>query len=66
MSRHSASASAARMIAARLLAASSRSYILPHQRLTRPSWVPVIGKDDFILDASFTTAAGVLPGQGQR
>jgi phospholipid/cholesterol/gamma-HCH transport system substrate-binding protein len=39
-------------------------YILGHQRLTYPSWTPVIGKDPFYVNARFATAAGVLPGQG--
>jgi phospholipid/cholesterol/gamma-HCH transport system substrate-binding protein len=39
-------------------------YILGHQRLTYPSWVPIIGKDYFYVHARFTSAAGVLPGQG--
>jgi phospholipid/cholesterol/gamma-HCH transport system substrate-binding protein len=39
-------------------------YILSNQNLTGPSWMPVIGKDHFRIDARFTSAAGVLPGQG--
>jgi phospholipid/cholesterol/gamma-HCH transport system substrate-binding protein len=39
-------------------------YILANQNLTGPSWMPVIGKDHFRIDARFTSAAGVLPGQG--
>ncbi|HTE62342.1 MAG TPA: MlaD family protein [Solirubrobacteraceae bacterium] len=40
-------------------------YILSNQNLTGPSWMPVIGKDHFRIDARFTSAAGVMPGQGQ-
>jgi len=47
-----------------LLATVVSLYILANQNLTGPSWMPVIGKDHFRIDARFTTAAGVLPGQG--
>ncbi|HMJ37627.1 MAG TPA: MlaD family protein [Baekduia sp.] len=39
-------------------------YILGHQRLTWPSWAPLVGKDYFYLNARFSAAPGVLPGQG--
>ena len=39
-------------------------YILAHQRLTYPSWAPIIGQKFFYLDAELSSAAGVLPGQG--
>src|SRR4051794_1590323 len=39
--------------------------IISHQRLNAPSWVPVIGKDNFTLHAQLTSVQGVLPGQGQ-
>jgi len=39
--------------------------IVSHQRLNAPAWVPVIGKDDFVLRAQLTSVQGVLPGQGQ-
>lgn len=41
------------------------SVILSHQRFTLPGWVPVIGKDFFVLKAEMTTAQAVTPGQGQ-
>jgi phospholipid/cholesterol/gamma-HCH transport system substrate-binding protein len=41
------------------------TYILGNQRLTLPGWVPVIGKDFFVLKAEMTTAQAVTPGQGQ-
>jgi phospholipid/cholesterol/gamma-HCH transport system substrate-binding protein len=47
------------------LSAGVALYILANQNLTGPSWMPVIGKDHFRIDARFTSAAGVLPGQGQ-
>jgi phospholipid/cholesterol/gamma-HCH transport system substrate-binding protein len=39
-------------------------YLLAHQRVTWPSWTPGLGKDYYYLNAEFTSAAGVLPGQG--
>jgi phospholipid/cholesterol/gamma-HCH transport system substrate-binding protein len=39
-------------------------YILGHQRLTWPSWAPLVGKDYYYLNARFAAAPGVLPGQG--
>ena len=39
-------------------------YIVSHQRLTWPTWAPLVGKQYYRLDARFTDAAGVLPGQG--
>ena len=39
--------------------------ILINQRASLPSWVPLIGTDTFHLDANFTTAQAVTPGQGQ-
>jgi phospholipid/cholesterol/gamma-HCH transport system substrate-binding protein len=39
-------------------------YILGHQRLTWPSWTPIVGKQYYYLNARFTGAPGVLPGQG--
>jgi phospholipid/cholesterol/gamma-HCH transport system substrate-binding protein len=47
-----------------LLATVVLLYILANQNLTGPSWMPVIGKDHFRIDARFASAAGVLPGQG--
>jgi phospholipid/cholesterol/gamma-HCH transport system substrate-binding protein len=40
------------------------SYLLAHERIAWPSWVPGLGKDYFYVNAEFSTAAGVLPGQG--
>ena len=40
------------------------SYLLAHERIAWPSWVPGLGRDYFYVNAKFTTAAGVLPGQG--
>jgi phospholipid/cholesterol/gamma-HCH transport system substrate-binding protein len=51
----------AAMIATGLLVGS---YLLAHERIAWPSWVPGLGKDYFYVNAKFNTAAGVLPGQG--
>ena len=39
--------------------------IIAHQRLNAPAWVPLIGKDNFVLHAQLDSVQGVLPGQGQ-
>jgi phospholipid/cholesterol/gamma-HCH transport system substrate-binding protein len=39
--------------------------ILVNQRANLPSWVPVIGNDFFHLEANFSSAQAVTPGQGQ-
>ena len=39
--------------------------ILVNQRASLPSWVPLIGTDFFHLEADFSTAQAVTPGQGQ-
>jgi len=39
--------------------------ILTNQRLTLPGWVPVIGKEFFVVKAEMSTAQAVTPGQGQ-
>lgn len=49
-----------------LIAAVSAGYILAHERLSVPSWVPVIGHQHFLLKGEFQTAAAVAPGQGQQ
>jgi len=40
-------------------------YILAHENLHLPSWVPVLGHDYYDLKAEFQTAQAVTPGQGQ-
>jgi len=39
--------------------------ILTNQRLTLPGWVPVIGKEFFVVKAEMSTAQAITPGQGQ-
>lgn len=40
-------------------------YILSQQQQPYPSWIPVLGDDQFELKAEFETAQAVTPGQGQ-
>jgi len=48
-----------------VIAAATGGYILAHENLKLPSWVPVLGKSYFTLKAEFQTAQAVAPGQGQ-
>jgi phospholipid/cholesterol/gamma-HCH transport system substrate-binding protein len=48
-----------------LIAALVGGYVLAHENLKLPSWVPVLGHATFSLDAEFQTAQAVTPGQGQ-
>ena len=47
------------------IAAVVGGYVLAHENLKLPSWVPVLGHTYFNLDAEFQTAQAVTPGQGQ-
>ena len=40
-------------------------YLVVHQRIVWPTWVPFAGKQEFVLKAQVSAVAGVLPGQGQ-
>ena len=48
-----------------LIAAVAGAYILAHENLKLPGWVPVLGRDYYTLKADFQTAQAVTPGQGQ-
>lgn len=48
-----------------VLAIFVASYILSHQRFYLPGWVPIVGRDFYTLNAQFSTAQAVTPGQGQ-
>ncbi len=48
-----------------VLAVAVGGYILAHENLHLPSWVPVLGHDYYDLKAEFQTAQAVTPGQGQ-
>lgn len=48
-----------------VIAVAAGSFILSKQRLTLPGWVPFVGTEFFVLEAEFSTAQAVTPGQGQ-
>jgi phospholipid/cholesterol/gamma-HCH transport system substrate-binding protein len=48
-----------------VVAAGVASYILANERLYLPSWVPFIGSSFYKVNAEFSTAQAVVPGQGQ-
>ncbi len=48
-----------------VVAAAVGGYILAHENLKLPGWVPVLGRSYFTLKADFQTAQAVTPGQGQ-
>jgi phospholipid/cholesterol/gamma-HCH transport system substrate-binding protein len=48
-----------------LIAAFVGGYVLAHQRVYLPSWVPIFGKSFFTLKGEFATAQAITPGQGQ-
>ncbi len=48
-----------------VIAAAVGGYILAHENLKLPGWVPVFGREYFTLKADFQTAQAVTPGQGQ-
>jgi phospholipid/cholesterol/gamma-HCH transport system substrate-binding protein len=53
------------LVALAAVALAVGAYLLAHQRLYPPAWVPIVGSDDFVMYAELTSASGVLPGQGQ-
>jgi phospholipid/cholesterol/gamma-HCH transport system substrate-binding protein len=48
-----------------VIAAGVGGYILAHENLHLPGWVPVLGHNYYDLKAEFQTAQAVTPGQGQ-
>lgn len=48
-----------------LIAGFVAFYVLAHQRTTLPGWVPVVGREVFVLKGEFATAQAITPGQGQ-
>jgi phospholipid/cholesterol/gamma-HCH transport system substrate-binding protein len=48
-----------------LIASFVALYVLAHQRTTIPGWVPVFGREVFVLKGEFSTAQAITPGQGQ-
>ena len=47
-----------------VIAAAVGGYILAHENLKLPGWVPVLGRNYFTLKAEFQTAQAVTPGPG--
>ena len=41
------------------------AYLVGHERIQWPSWVPFVGQRYFVLNAQVAAVDGVLPGQGQ-
>ncbi len=48
-----------------VIAAVVGGYILAHESIILPGWVPVLGKDYYMLTADLQTAQALTPGQGQ-
>src|ERR1700728_2721434 len=48
-----------------IIAAGVGGYILSHENLKLPGWVPVLGRNYYTLKAEIQTAQAVTPGQGQ-
>lgn len=48
-----------------VIAAAVGGYILAHENLKLPGWVPILGHNYYTLKAEFQTAQAVTPGQGQ-
>jgi len=48
-----------------LIASFVGLYVLAHQRTTLPGWVPLFGREVFVLKGEFATAQAITPGQGQ-
>ncbi len=48
-----------------VIAAAVAGYILAHENLKLPGWVPVLGRNYYTLNAELQTAQAVTPGQGQ-
>ncbi len=48
-----------------IIAAAVGGYILAHENLKLPGWVPLLGHNYYTLKAEFQTAQAVTPGQGQ-
>jgi phospholipid/cholesterol/gamma-HCH transport system substrate-binding protein len=48
-----------------VLALGVATYVLAHERLYLPGWVPFVGTSFYTVNAEFSTAQAVVPGQGQ-
>jgi phospholipid/cholesterol/gamma-HCH transport system substrate-binding protein len=48
-----------------VIAMAVAAVVLSHQRLYLPGWVPFVGTNFYTVNAEFSTAQAVVPGQGQ-
>src|SRR5438045_9455894 len=48
-----------------VIAIGVAAHVLGHQRLYLPGWVPFVGTNFYTVNAEFSTAQAVVPGQGQ-
>jgi phospholipid/cholesterol/gamma-HCH transport system substrate-binding protein len=48
-----------------VIAAAAGGYILSHENLKLPGWVPLLGKSYYTLKADIQTSQALTPGQGQ-
>jgi phospholipid/cholesterol/gamma-HCH transport system substrate-binding protein len=48
-----------------VLALVATAVILAKQQANFPTWLPILGQDHFVLEAEFSSAQAVTPGQGQ-
>lgn len=55
----------AAMIGLLVVGVAIGSYILANQRFEPPGWVPLIGAENYTVEAELRTAQAVVPGQGQ-
>jgi phospholipid/cholesterol/gamma-HCH transport system substrate-binding protein len=53
------------VVAMIVIAAATGGYILAHENLKLPSWVPLLGRNYYTLKAEIQPAPGDTPGQGQ-
>jgi hypothetical protein len=53
------------MVALAVLGLGTGAYLVAHERIQWPSWVPLLGQRYFHLSAEVSAVSGVLPGQRQ-
>lgn len=53
------------MVLLAIVGLGTGAYLVVHQRIQWPSWLPLVGKHYFVLNARVSAVSGVLPGQGQ-
>ncbi len=53
------------MVAVAVIGLGVGAYLVVHQRIQWPSWMPFVGQHYYVLNARVSAVSGVLPGQGQ-